>query len=88
MDPWQRLMRRSTGGGHVRGLECVEPFGGLGVGRPAVADDPAPGLDVGEQELLQVSWSRQGRPVCWRSHGSEMETRLQENQGSRLGSPP
>ena len=55
LGPWQRLMRRSTGGGHVRGLECVEPFGGLGVGHPAVADDPAPGLDAREQELLQAA---------------------------------
>src|SRR5665811_905217 len=47
-------MRGPTGGAHVGGLERVEPVRGLGVGDPAVADDAASGLDVGEQELLQA----------------------------------
>src|ERR1035438_3796755 len=47
-------MRGPTGGAHVGGLERVEPVHGLGVGDPAVADDAASGLDVGEQELLQA----------------------------------
>src|SRR5665647_1158539 len=47
-------MHGPTGGAHVGGLERVEPVRGLGVGNPAVADDAASGLDVGEHELLQA----------------------------------